>query len=499
MSCNGCRVLRKGCSESCILRPCLTAVEGSDAQGSATLFLAKFYGRAGLMGFIQQVNESQRPALFQSLLYEACGRTINPVYGAAGLLWSGQWSLCEAAVENVLKGGTPSSGLNPSAALSLVPSPTTSSVEPPSSTHSNNSKSPTPISASHLAMTDEHAAMGGRLRAPQSAPMGGMVHSGGVVPHALAGNAAMGSTFPFPTMMDAAAMSYWPLVASMGTNGSVAAAAAHMATMANTSAAMAYHQAPYNPAPGCQVLPSYCSPSPMGMSMGTIPNTPFNPAWGGAAGDTMSAASASMANNAARGFQNQTYPQQQQGYGMRGQSPMQGNFATRPQSAGGSSGAQQELPSYEDQRQQQHMQQQQQQQQQQLLQQQQLQYQEQQQQQQQQQQEMDDDTNLSEGSAGHKGGSPPPSVVAPVARRLTAKSGGAFMRPMSSSPSLPTVQAPMMNSHPDTAAAVASSGQMSGGAMTFRGDMGFGGQPDWAARTAAADPSASHSFLSLIS
>ena len=61
MSCNGCRVLRKGCSESCLLRPCLAAVEGADAQGNATLFLAKFFGRAGLMGFIQAVNESQRP------------------------------------------------------------------------------------------------------------------------------------------------------------------------------------------------------------------------------------------------------------------------------------------------------------------------------------------------------------------------------------------------------------------------------------------------------
>eukprot|EP00897_Mesotaenium_endlicherianum_P006827 jgi/Mesen1/6172/ME000317S05298 len=106
MSCNGCRVLRKGCSENCTLRPCLAGIEGSEAQGHATLFLAKFFGRAGLMNFIQQVSDSQRPALFQSLLYEACGRTINPVYGSAGLLWSGQWHACESAVDTVLKGGS---------------------------------------------------------------------------------------------------------------------------------------------------------------------------------------------------------------------------------------------------------------------------------------------------------------------------------------------------------------------------------------------------------
>lgn len=106
MSCNGCRVLRKGCSESCILRPCLQWIESADAQGHATVFVAKFFGRAGLMGFITAVPESQRPSLFQSLLYEACGRTVNPVFGAVGLLWAGNWQVCQAAVETVLKGGS---------------------------------------------------------------------------------------------------------------------------------------------------------------------------------------------------------------------------------------------------------------------------------------------------------------------------------------------------------------------------------------------------------
>lgn len=45
-------------------------------------------------------------ALFQSLLFEACGRTVNPVNGAVGLLWTGNWHVCQAAVETVLRGGT---------------------------------------------------------------------------------------------------------------------------------------------------------------------------------------------------------------------------------------------------------------------------------------------------------------------------------------------------------------------------------------------------------
>ncbi|XP_077216913.1 LOB domain-containing protein 39-like isoform X2 [Tasmannia lanceolata] len=97
MSCNGCRVLRKGCRKSCILRPCLQFIQTPEAQGYATIFVAKFFGRAGLMSFISSVTEIHRPA---------CGRTLNPVYGAIGLLWTGNWNLCQEAVEIVLSGGT---------------------------------------------------------------------------------------------------------------------------------------------------------------------------------------------------------------------------------------------------------------------------------------------------------------------------------------------------------------------------------------------------------
>ena len=48
---------------------------------------------------------SRDAAVFQSLLYEAAGRTINPVSGAVGLLGVGSWQTCQAAVETVLRGG----------------------------------------------------------------------------------------------------------------------------------------------------------------------------------------------------------------------------------------------------------------------------------------------------------------------------------------------------------------------------------------------------------
>lgn len=104
MSCNGCRVLRKGCSDTCTIRPCLQWIKSPESQANATVFLAKFYGRAGLLNLINAGPDHLRPAIFRSLLYEACGRIVNPVYGSAGLLWSGSWQLCQAAVEAVLSG-----------------------------------------------------------------------------------------------------------------------------------------------------------------------------------------------------------------------------------------------------------------------------------------------------------------------------------------------------------------------------------------------------------
>ncbi|CAN4124805.1 unnamed protein product [Withania somnifera] len=106
MSCNGCRVLRKGCSENCSLRPCLQWIKSPDSQANATVFLAKFYGRAGLINLINAGPHHLRPAIFRSLLYEACGRIINPVNGSVGLMCSGNWQRCQEAVESVLKGST---------------------------------------------------------------------------------------------------------------------------------------------------------------------------------------------------------------------------------------------------------------------------------------------------------------------------------------------------------------------------------------------------------
>uniref|UniRef100_A0A803KV07 LOB domain-containing protein n=1 Tax=Chenopodium quinoa TaxID=63459 RepID=A0A803KV07_CHEQI len=122
-SCNGCRILRKGCNDDCVIRPCLNWMMSNEAQSNATLFLAKFYGRAGLLNLLNAGAEHLRPAIFQSLLYEACGRVVDPIYGSVGLLYSGQWRHCQLAVDAVLK-GLPIMQLSP-------PSLTISSDGPP--------------------------------------------------------------------------------------------------------------------------------------------------------------------------------------------------------------------------------------------------------------------------------------------------------------------------------------------------------------------------------
>lgn len=66
MSCNGCRVLRRGCSEKCALRPCLEWIDTPQGQGNATLFVSKFFGRSDLMAFITAVPDTKKPGKNQS-------------------------------------------------------------------------------------------------------------------------------------------------------------------------------------------------------------------------------------------------------------------------------------------------------------------------------------------------------------------------------------------------------------------------------------------------
>lgn len=72
MSCNGCRILRKGCDQDCTLRPCLQWIQTPESQADATLFLVKFYGRAGLLNLINAAPPHLRPGLIIRSLFNIC-------------------------------------------------------------------------------------------------------------------------------------------------------------------------------------------------------------------------------------------------------------------------------------------------------------------------------------------------------------------------------------------------------------------------------------------
>lgn len=57
------------------------------------------------MNLISNGPDHLRPAIFRSLLYEACGRMVNPVSGSIGLLCSGNCAVrLQAGVESILRG-----------------------------------------------------------------------------------------------------------------------------------------------------------------------------------------------------------------------------------------------------------------------------------------------------------------------------------------------------------------------------------------------------------
>jgi len=79
LSCNGCRILRKGCGEDCAIRPCLEWINTPQAQANATLFLAKFYGRAGLVNLIDSAPQHNGPGKFNIYVYFIFGKIIGDV------------------------------------------------------------------------------------------------------------------------------------------------------------------------------------------------------------------------------------------------------------------------------------------------------------------------------------------------------------------------------------------------------------------------------------
>ncbi|KAE8813504.1 putative serine/threonine-protein kinase [Hordeum vulgare] len=67
-SCNGSRVLCKGCADDYTICACLAWMRSPYAQANTTIFLAKFYGRAGLINLLAAAHDdAHHLALFRAL------------------------------------------------------------------------------------------------------------------------------------------------------------------------------------------------------------------------------------------------------------------------------------------------------------------------------------------------------------------------------------------------------------------------------------------------
>lgn len=88
-------------------------------------------------------------ALFQSLLHQAVGRTINPVGGVVGLLWTGNWQLCQSAAETLLCGRSRSTHV-------VTPPPTQTTAPSQVSTISS-PRGPSPRSSSNCRQRSSNA------------------------------------------------------------------------------------------------------------------------------------------------------------------------------------------------------------------------------------------------------------------------------------------------------------------------------------------------------
>ncbi|CAA7389470.1 unnamed protein product [Spirodela intermedia] len=88
--CAACKILRRKCTDTCILAPFFP-------PGEPLKFAAahKVFGASNIIKLLQGLPESQRGDAVKSVVYEANARLRDPVYGCAGVIWQLQRRLGE--------------------------------------------------------------------------------------------------------------------------------------------------------------------------------------------------------------------------------------------------------------------------------------------------------------------------------------------------------------------------------------------------------------------
>lgn len=80
--CAACRMLRRRCSENCLLAPYFPADEADNFAR-----VHKVFGASNVIKILQMVEETQREDTVKSMVYEARARLQDPVYGCAGIIF----------------------------------------------------------------------------------------------------------------------------------------------------------------------------------------------------------------------------------------------------------------------------------------------------------------------------------------------------------------------------------------------------------------------------
>ncbi|XP_057752914.1 LOB domain-containing protein 1 [Arachis stenosperma] len=79
--CAACKILRRRCTEKCMLAPYFPPTEPTKFTIAHRVF-----GASNIVKFLQEIPESQRADAVSSMVYEASARIRDPVYGCAGAI-----------------------------------------------------------------------------------------------------------------------------------------------------------------------------------------------------------------------------------------------------------------------------------------------------------------------------------------------------------------------------------------------------------------------------
>ncbi|KAJ7980958.1 putative LOB domain-containing protein [Quillaja saponaria] len=79
--CAACKILRRRCSQKCVLAPYFPPTEPAKFTIAHRVF-----GASNIIKFLQELPESQRADAVSSMVYEASARIRDPIYGCAGAI-----------------------------------------------------------------------------------------------------------------------------------------------------------------------------------------------------------------------------------------------------------------------------------------------------------------------------------------------------------------------------------------------------------------------------